>query len=121
MLIYFDTETKREILGKIRRILRPGGTMLLGGSETTIHIDDNYERVRSAGSGHAVTGARVTRVLQHHAPSPRGHRLDRAGVPATWTTTPTRTVGAADPRQPKRAGGSTRPWDADGVRGGSDS
>jgi chemotaxis protein methyltransferase CheR len=50
VLIYFDTETKRKILGKIRRILRPGGTMLLGGSETTIHIDDEYQRVRSAGS-----------------------------------------------------------------------
>ena len=50
VLIYFDTTVKREILGKILRILKPGGTMLLGGSETTIHIDDEYERVRAAGS-----------------------------------------------------------------------
>lgn len=50
VLIYFDTDVKRTILGKIRRLLNPGGTVLLGGSETTIHIDDEYERVRSAGS-----------------------------------------------------------------------
>jgi chemotaxis protein methyltransferase CheR len=50
VLIYFDMEVKRGILGKIRRILRPGGTLFLGGSETTIHVDDEYDRVRSAGS-----------------------------------------------------------------------
>lgn len=45
VLIYFDADTKRQILGRIRRLLRPGGCLMLGGSETTQGLDDNYERV----------------------------------------------------------------------------
>jgi len=45
VLIYFDMETKKAILGKIRRLLRPGGCLLLGGAETTFNVDDAYERV----------------------------------------------------------------------------
>jgi chemotaxis protein methyltransferase CheR len=45
VLIYFDVETKRAILGKIRRLLRPGGYLLLGGAETTLNLDDGFERV----------------------------------------------------------------------------
>ncbi|MDY7101966.1 MAG: protein-glutamate O-methyltransferase CheR [Actinomycetota bacterium] len=45
VLIYFDLETKRQILGQVRKVLRPGGYLLLGGSETTLAIDNNYERV----------------------------------------------------------------------------
>lgn len=46
VLIYFDAEMKREIMEKIRGLLKPGGVMFLGGSETTINIDDEFERVR---------------------------------------------------------------------------
>lgn len=46
VLIYFDTETKRSIMERIRGLLNPGGVMFLGGSETTINIDDEFERVR---------------------------------------------------------------------------
>ncbi|MBI1853915.1 MAG: protein-glutamate O-methyltransferase CheR [Planctomycetes bacterium] len=45
VLIYFDVATKRSILGKIRRILRPGGYLVLGSAETTLNIDDKFERV----------------------------------------------------------------------------
>lgn len=45
VLIYFNVETKKEILGKIRRLLRPGGYLLLGGAETTFNLDDAFERV----------------------------------------------------------------------------
>ena len=45
VLIYFDVETKKEILAKIRRVLRPGGYLLLGGAETTFNLDDAFERV----------------------------------------------------------------------------
>jgi chemotaxis protein methyltransferase CheR len=45
VLIYFDVETKKAILGKIRRLLRPGGYLLLGGAETTYNLDDAFERV----------------------------------------------------------------------------
>ncbi|MBL9210711.1 MAG: protein-glutamate O-methyltransferase CheR [Opitutaceae bacterium] len=45
VLIYFDVETKKAILAKARRVLRPGGYLLLGGAETTINVDDAFERV----------------------------------------------------------------------------
>jgi chemotaxis protein methyltransferase CheR len=44
VMIYFDVETKKSILAKIRRLLRPGGYLLLGGAETTFNVDDAFER-----------------------------------------------------------------------------
>lgn len=45
ILIYFDLETRRTVLGRIRRLLRPDGCLILGGSESTLNVDDAYERV----------------------------------------------------------------------------
>lgn len=45
VLIYFTAETKRQILGKIKQRLAPDGTLFLGGAETTLGIDDSWERV----------------------------------------------------------------------------
>lgn len=45
VLIYFDVETKKAILAKIRKILRPDGYLFLGGAETTVNLDDSFERV----------------------------------------------------------------------------
>jgi len=49
VMIYFDMDTKRQILGNIRKILDPNGYLLLGGAETTINLDDQYERVAVRG------------------------------------------------------------------------
>jgi chemotaxis protein methyltransferase CheR len=45
VLIYFDVATKKSVLRNIARLLRPDGWLFLGAAETTIGIDDNYERV----------------------------------------------------------------------------
>ncbi|MBW6432950.1 methyltransferase domain-containing protein [Actinoplanes hulinensis] len=45
VLIYFDVATKRQVLRNAAKILRPDGLLFLGAAETTIGIDDNYERV----------------------------------------------------------------------------
>lgn len=47
VLIYFDTATKRDILAKVRQVMRPGGFLLLGAAETTVGIDDSWQRVDS--------------------------------------------------------------------------
>jgi len=44
VLIYFDVESKRQILREIRGTLFKGGYLLLGGSETTLNLDDRFER-----------------------------------------------------------------------------
>jgi len=51
VMIYFDVETKKTILGKLGRLLRPDGYLLLGGAETTINLDDSYRRVEPLKAG----------------------------------------------------------------------
>lgn len=52
VLIYFDPDTKRQILGKVRRALRPGGFLILGTAETTTNLDDGFELMRSDGTSY---------------------------------------------------------------------
>lgn len=46
VLIYFDVEMKKDIFKKIRQVLQPDGYMFLGGAETTMNLDDNFERLK---------------------------------------------------------------------------
>ena len=39
VLIYFDVETRKAILARIRRVLRPDGFLFLGCAETTLNLD----------------------------------------------------------------------------------
>ena len=51
VLIYFNAQTKRDILQRIRtKVLKPGGVLLLGASESTAGVDDGYAVERVAGS-----------------------------------------------------------------------
>ncbi len=45
VLIYFDLPTKQRILARCRDVLRPDGYLLLGGSETTLNVDESYARI----------------------------------------------------------------------------
>lgn len=46
VLIYFDTETKKAILAKVRQRLSHDGYLFLGGGETTLNLDDSFKRVQ---------------------------------------------------------------------------
>jgi chemotaxis protein methyltransferase CheR len=46
VLIYFDVETKKNILARVRKILKPDGYFFLGGAETTLNLDESFKRVQ---------------------------------------------------------------------------
>jgi len=50
VLIYFDVEVKKYILAKVRRLLRPNGYLFLGGSETTLSLDNLFEPISGGGA-----------------------------------------------------------------------
>lgn len=50
VLIYFSPETKKSILAKIRKVMAPHGVLFLGAAETTMGLDDAFERVQAANS-----------------------------------------------------------------------
>jgi chemotaxis protein methyltransferase CheR len=45
VLIYFDVPAKKQVLARARRLLRPGGYLMLGTSETTHNLDRAFEPV----------------------------------------------------------------------------
>jgi chemotaxis protein methyltransferase CheR len=45
-LIYFNLPVKKAGLEKIRTTLAPDGYLFLGGGETTLNLDDSFERVQ---------------------------------------------------------------------------
>lgn len=45
VLIYFDLQTKKNIMARLGRLLKPDGCLFLGGAETTFNIDDSFKRV----------------------------------------------------------------------------
>jgi chemotaxis protein methyltransferase CheR len=50
VLIYFDVETKKAILGRIARLLDPRGYLFLGAAESTTNLDDSFELVSVEGA-----------------------------------------------------------------------
>lgn len=46
VLIYFSSESKRDIVGRMAKILNPGGYLFLGGSESVSGTSDMFDMVR---------------------------------------------------------------------------
>ena len=46
VLIYFDVDTKRRLLGRARQTLRQDGFLILGGAETTTNLEESFVPVR---------------------------------------------------------------------------
>ena len=47
VLIYFDMPTRKQILGRVRQVLRPDGYLFLGCAETTLNLDDAFQIVQA--------------------------------------------------------------------------
>jgi chemotaxis protein methyltransferase CheR len=45
VLIYFDTETKKSTLSRMRSLLKPHGYLFLGGAETTLYLDSEFDQL----------------------------------------------------------------------------
>jgi len=52
VMLYFDVDTRSALVGRVRRVLRPDGSLYLGGAETMIGIDDGWDRVTEGGCSH---------------------------------------------------------------------
>jgi len=52
VLIYFDVQTKRNIMARLRKLLKPDGCLFLGGAETTLNIDDSFKRAQVRNSAY---------------------------------------------------------------------
>ncbi len=46
VMIYFDVETKKKILQKLRSCVLPHGYLILGAAETTVNLDPSWKPVR---------------------------------------------------------------------------
>lgn len=51
VLIYFNNETKKQILSRIRGLMRPDGYLFLGAAETTLNLDEKLQRLQHDNSG----------------------------------------------------------------------
>jgi chemotaxis protein methyltransferase CheR len=51
VMIYFESVTKKKILGRVSKVLRPDGYLLLGGAETTLNLDDSFRRAEHLKTG----------------------------------------------------------------------
>lgn len=50
VLIYFDAEMKKEIFQKVRNVMQPDGYLFLGGAETTMNLDEHFQRLPLIGT-----------------------------------------------------------------------
>jgi chemotaxis protein methyltransferase CheR len=57
VLIYFDQNTKRQVLDGISRQMAPDGYLYLGGAETVISITDKFQPVKGQRGMYTPTGA----------------------------------------------------------------
>lgn len=51
VMIYFDLDARRRILGDIHRMLAPDGYLFLGAAETTLNLDERFKRSDKSRAG----------------------------------------------------------------------
>lgn len=51
VLIYFDQKTRKQILERVRHSMTSDGALLMGAAESTVHVDEKWERVTVGQTG----------------------------------------------------------------------
>ena len=54
VLVYFDSETRNKVLGRVRHVMRPGSVLMLGTPESIISRDGLFDRVNADGATYYV-------------------------------------------------------------------
>jgi len=49
VMLYFDVPTRAALIQRMRRAVKSDGSLLLGGAETMIGIDDGWQRLTGLG------------------------------------------------------------------------
>jgi chemotaxis protein methyltransferase CheR len=49
VMVYWDEQTRRQILRRVRAQMQPDGYLFLGGAETTVHLDRSFDLVQRQG------------------------------------------------------------------------
>lgn len=80
VLIYFDVDTKRDILRRIRDVTSPDGYLVLGSTETTLDLDQHWVR-------QPVGRVQVHRSPHFVASQAAARQSDRASDPASAALT----------------------------------
>ncbi len=52
VLIYFDIPTRKTIVERMRTVLRPDGSLFIGGAETLLGVTDTFDRLDGVGCGY---------------------------------------------------------------------
>jgi len=97
VLIYFDPQTKSDMLGRMSKRMRPDGYLVLGAAETVIGISEEFKPLRDArglyslqagAPASAVTPASMAPRVTPAAPAPAAAVAPAARAPATTPAVP---------------------------------
>ena len=88
VLIYFDLAGKRSVLDRVKGVLKPGGFLLLGSSETLLGIDDDFVSLRDSGTTSYRYGDSVAVPVPAPIPLARSSTHLRAASPTVPSIVP---------------------------------